>query len=401
MMPKSPSPISLARAGARILRDLDEWKNPEKPPSKEFRDAMVRGLRTDITQHVRTTFSPSLGKVEDYVPYDRDIPLLTLQNLYSKYTGGDWYGPKWDPDLLKDLEYQIQSREDAAKQQATAKVEREEERRNREEMAQEEQIKNVSKPSQPTFGRNPFEKTDEPQKPAQPSSSRLGLSNSAHQHGAEGFVPAESAKAAIGRRAASPANPKVSTGGSHGSQGRGGSRTVTSRSGAPVMSAGGAVTTGNRGGKTKVDQSRAIKLGLAYEGLGGKVGAFGGGASDNGVDSRVVCTELAAQGLLDPGLYFLDVRFTEERLSAAHVRGYHAWAVPLVRLMRKSEIVTRIVSPVARWRAEEIAHLLGAKSRGHLAGKIVRLIGEPLCRLIGAFVSETDHTQLYETETVQ
>ena len=105
--------------------------------------------------------------------------------------------------------------------------------------------------------------------------------------------------------------------------------------------------------------------------------------------------------MLDPGLYFLDVRFTEERLSPALVRGYHVWAVPLVRLMRISPIITRMVTPVARWRAEEIAHLLGAKPRGNLAGKLVRLIGEPLCRLIGAFVRDTDTTQLYEMETVQ
>ncbi len=77
------------------------------------------------------------------------------------------------------------------------------------------------------------------------------------------------------------------------------------------------------------------------------------------------------------------------------------WAVPLVRLMRKSNIVTRIVAAPARWRAEEIAYQMGAKPRGHLAGKIVRWVGEPACRLIGALVTETDTMQLYEKETVR
>ena len=69
--------------------------------------------------------------------------------------------------------------------------------------------------------------------------------------------------------------------------------------------------------------------------------------------------------------------------------------------MRASPVVTRLVTPVARWRAEEIAYLLGAQPRGNLAGKLVRWIGEPLCRLIGAFVSETDYQQLFHEETVQ
>ena len=292
-----------------------------------------------------------------------------------------------------DARRAAQTREDAAKQQQAEKAEKAAENHRQRKAAQEEQIKNVSPKNQPTFGRNPFEKAD-PAEAAKQSEQQTRNGFSKHtplggiQHGAEDFVPAASAKAAAERRAATrtgattvqSTDRKVRTGGSHESKGRSTPQAVTSKGGV-VTSAGGVVTTGGKKGAGEYNGGRH-------------------GQTDN-VSERVVCTELAAQGLLDPGLYFLDVRFTEERLSAAHVRGYHVWAVPLVRLMRKSEIVTRLVAPVARWRAEEIAHVLGAKPRGCLAGKIVRLIGEPLCRLIGAFVAETDHTQLYETETVQ
>jgi hypothetical protein len=152
---------------------------------------------------------------------------------------------------------------------------------------------------------------------------------------------------------------------------------------------------------TRSGEVREMAPGLAYQGLGGNVGAFGGGPSDNGPDARVICTELVRQGRLNAELYFLDLRFAEERLSPAHLRGYHLWAVPLVRLMRRSNLVTNIVAPLAGWRAEEVAHVLGKRPRGSRRGKIVRFVGEPLCWLLGRFACETDYSNLYEQETSQ
>ncbi len=60
---KMPPGLGWALAGARILSDAEEWKNPENPPPEKFRNDMVRGLRADINQHVRATFLPSLGKI--------------------------------------------------------------------------------------------------------------------------------------------------------------------------------------------------------------------------------------------------------------------------------------------------------------------------------------------------
>ncbi|MCG8510390.1 MAG: hypothetical protein MI741_14275, partial [Rhodospirillales bacterium] len=126
------------------------------------------------------------------------------------------------------------------------------------------------------------------------------------------------------------------------------------------------------------------------------VGQYYDGTDNSG--SRVICTELVRQGRLDTGLYFLDLRFAEQRLSPAHLRGYHLWAVPLVRLMRRSRLATAIIAPLARWRAEEVAHILGKRRRGSLRGKAVRLLGEPLCWLLGQVVRETDYCKLYEQE---
>lgn len=151
-------------------------------------------------------------------------------------------------------------------------------------------------------------------------------------------------------------------------------------------------------------QGRSIRSsysGFAVTTGGGRDNLLVGGPSDNSPDSRVICTELVRQGRLETGLYFLDLRFAEERLSPAHLRGYHLWAVPLVRLMRRSRLATNMVAPLARWRAEEVARVLGRRARGSVRGKIVRLIGEPLCWLFGQFVPETDYSRLYEQETSQ
>ncbi|HEY9163602.1 MAG TPA: hypothetical protein VIN57_03240 [Magnetovibrio sp.] len=79
----------------------------------------------------------------------------------------------------------------------------------------------------------------------------------------------------------------------------------------------------------------------------------------------------------------LDIAFTLRVLSSATVRGYHVWAVPYVRLMRRSKFATALIEPIATWRALEIAYQLGERERPHWRGKVVRAVMEPLCWCIG------------------
>jgi len=142
----------------------------------------------------------------------------------------------------------------------------------------------------------------------------------------------------------------------------------------------GTTSRGNRTGGVKVDK------------FGREIGAYGqhtrdivgrGDGSASAGNTRVICTELVRQGLMDASLQRLDVAFTLKRLSPATVRGYHVWAVPYVRWMRKSRLATALMRPVATWRALEIAYQLGERAKPHLRGKLVRSIMEPACRLIG------------------
>ena len=389
-LPEKPSP---SPAPAPVLEKKSAAPSKPVPPEIQARrDAVEAGMRT-------WGFG---GSVEGLKAAERQADAAAAQ-------------------AKVDARRAEQEKEDAAKRRQEEKAELAAENQRNREVAKEEQI--VSKPemNKPTLGQEPFQKADPAKRPGPPSQTRLGLSGKPPvgevRHGAKGVVSPASrrtkAPVAGNRGKQMPGGKKSGgykvtegyeggTGGNssrtdrgdgsgkqHGAEGFVPGNNYEKLSLQPVTSAGGIVR--NRYGFAVVTGQKP--------GLGEYNGGRHGGV-DN-VSERVVCTELVAQGLLNPGLYFLDVRFTEERLSPACVRGYHVWAVPLVRLMRKSEFVTRLVAPVARWRAEEIAHLLGAKPRGNVAGKLVRLMGEPLCRLIGAFVSETDYQQLYKTETVQ
>jgi hypothetical protein len=120
----------------------------------------------------------------------------------------------------------------------------------------------------------------------------------------------------------------------------------------------------------------------------------GGGGGPGG---WVICTELNKQGLLADEQLEAGYEYMK-RLPVAMVRGYRWWAVPYVRLMRRSKIATAIAAPVARWRADEILYQLGRRERGDWRGKLVQWIGGALCLAIGLFVKDTDYRLLYSTD---
>jgi len=135
--------------------------------------------------------------------------------------------------------------------------------------------------------------------------------------------------------------------------------------------------------------------GVGVDQFGREIGAYGqftrdvvgkGDGSASAGNTRVICTELVRQGLMDASLQRLDIAFTLKHLSPSTVRGYHAWAVPYVRLMKHSALATAWIEPVARWRAEEIAHQLGERTKPNLKGKLVRWMMEPTCWVLGTML---------------
>lgn len=111
--------------------------------------------------------------------------------------------------------------------------------------------------------------------------------------------------------------------------------------------------------------------------------------------SRVICTHFFQRGMLPQKVWRADMKFTVENLSETTIRGYHFWAIPYVKLMRKNKLAERIMHPIAKWRAEELAYQMGELPCSNFKGKIVRLVVEPICWLIGCMVAQKDWNTLY------
>ena len=126
---------------------------------------------------------------------------------------------------------------------------------------------------------------------------------------------------------------------------------------------------------------------------GGGFGALAAGGLVEAV-TRVICNELLRQGLMTRRQVLLDYKFTEEHLSEQHVRGYHFWAIGVVKRMRQGKGVG-FWKHIATHRANEIEYIYGEREKPDYLGKVYRRIFEPTCWLIGAFCQQKDHTVLY------
>jgi len=114
-------------------------------------------------------------------------------------------------------------------------------------------------------------------------------------------------------------------------------------------------------------------------------------------DSRVICTHLVKVGKLHRELWLADMEFTQ-RLSSTTIRGYHFWAIPYVRLMRRVPLAENIILPFAVARAKEIGFIMGVRENGSILGKAVRYIGESSCWLLGMCVQSKDWRSLYDVK---
>ena len=103
------------------------------------------------------------------------------------------------------------------------------------------------------------------------------------------------------------------------------------------------------------------------------------------------------QGLLDPAIWRADLAFTYKHLSPTTVRGYHLWAIPYVRLMRKSPLAQKLMRPLATWRAEELAYQMGVLQKSNWKGKVVRWTCEPICFALGIFAKEQNWQGLWDS----
>lgn len=122
---------------------------------------------------------------------------------------------------------------------------------------------------------------------------------------------------------------------------------------------------------------------------------FGGGGAGggDGGDASVICTELNRRGLMSDELYWAD-QMNVDSVPENTVHGYHAWAVPYVRLMRNRWVgwaATEFIRPFAIAWAE---HHTGI--RPNVGGWLLKHLGQPVCWALGAVTGIIDISVLYK-----
>ena len=138
----------------------------------------------------------------------------------------------------------------------------------------------------------------------------------------------------------------------------------------------------------KEAKKSAPVTGTTKPGTSGGSGGGGGGGS-----SRVICTELHKTGEMLTEDWVRDIRFTYSKLTKKHIKGYLYWAVPTVNHIKKYPTYRKMWKHIAQHRANDIAWRL-KQGKFDLLGRIYAGIGEPLCWLIGNFVTDKTYNDI-------
>ena len=109
----------------------------------------------------------------------------------------------------------------------------------------------------------------------------------------------------------------------------------------------------------------------------------------------VICTELLEQGMFPAELYNHPVALAHFlSLEQETIEGYHAWAMKVVRWMKKSPLLCSIIRPIVLARYLQIIY--GQRS---ILGSLTIYLGQPICYLIGSFLraltKEPNHGNTY------
>ena len=131
--------------------------------------------------------------------------------------------------------------------------------------------------------------------------------------------------------------------------------------------------------------------------LGGPVGAIIGATVAPKLFGRVICNELCRQNLMTKEDVVLDLKFTQKYLTPQHVNGYHAWAINVVRHLRKGKYI-KLWKHIAQHRCNEIKYIMGKTDKPDYLGKIYRHVFETTCFIVGYFKKQTDWSVLYKGE---
>ncbi|WP_319568271.1 phage tail tip lysozyme [Cohaesibacter marisflavi] len=146
--------------------------------------------------------------------------------------------------------------------------------------------------------------------------------------------------------------------------------------------------TTRRGGSA--DSGNSNSSGRSSGGGGFFSGLFGGDDEDDDSSSSssggtIICSELYRQGYMSKALWEADEKWGRmtARKDTDIIRGYRAWAAPVVRLMKRSPKATRIIAKLTAPWARQMAYEAGYLPKGNFLGWLTNLVGIPFSKLVG------------------
>lgn len=104
------------------------------------------------------------------------------------------------------------------------------------------------------------------------------------------------------------------------------------------------------------------------------------------IGTSVICTELFRQGVISSEWYIADHQYAQKYISETVIRGYHYWAIPVTKLMKKSVFITNLVKPFGKAWAQHMAYKMGVTNKDSLLGGILETIGMPISYYIGEHI---------------
>jgi len=125
---------------------------------------------------------------------------------------------------------------------------------------------------------------------------------------------------------------------------------------------------------------------LLFPGIGTAAGFAIGGITGFIQDATVICGELYEQGYLPVNVLIGDKMYATYHVDREVYEGYRVWANPLVKLMRRSKLVTAVIAPLgicwARTMANKVDKDVKVNRLQKLVGNTMLMVGTPVCRLL-------------------
>ena len=140
-------------------------------------------------------------------------------------------------------------------------------------------------------------------------------------------------------------------------------------------------------GQTSTEEITALAQATGADDAGVGEGGDGG--------TPVICTQLFSMGIMSANLYQGEGEYAKNIPNVIR-RGYHFWAVPFVRGMRKNQLLFKLGKTLGLSWAQYAAHKANPdKFEPNYLGTVINAIGVPICAALGLFVGETDWETLW------